>query len=415
MTITLGRCLNISDPDDYAVTPTTRGVAISAEVRGDTLAEAQAYRRQLEGTIQAGAVEPFTWTEDPTQNGSYRVVGGSTDVPVFGLIAFTFKVKIQLERMPHFQATRTYADTDGKQRSGAPGGTSEDYWLAVPSSVVGCDLDGDGAVPYTRTGPSGTVRFYVDTILAAVCARWRCAPGDRYDMSPRFMINSREQVGDEIHQPDVAGGDVVTLDNGIILLQSSTSASYTFDVYFPQGASPGSIGAAHHISIGLYLSGTLVVLRPDRWQLTYLDEDIAVIDMVGYVSTPATADDYEVMCSAALRRGSHHFELQLRSNVSAVHAVMTNEAMTEIDAGHTSRVTSDDADHNRMWVASGVGWASPGVFTGGIGRHRTATVLASDWGLGFELNGTSAVAPNTAPEGFDHYWADMDVDLEEGP
>lgn len=390
------------NPDSFEISG-DRKVRMHGELGAATLPAAKAQRALLLATIRQGGVEPVTWSEDPSVDGYYRITGGSVKNVDMSLAAapFTFEFDIEAERLPHYQALRCYVRTDGRERAGMPGGTTEDYWLGLPTTVIGKNYAGSSLIPYDRQGPGGHCWFAVDPGFAAGLSSCRVEPAHFYDMSPLFKVDSEHVVGDEVLQP--ATVDLWTLDNGLVKVSGSTS--HTFAIQFPKGSAPGAIGTTYNLDLGLFLSSTLVVLTADKViHPAGESADTNRVDLTGFVSTPASTDEYEVAISIILRRGSHHVEIQSRSDVSAVHVLHTGIAMTAVTAGQTSRADADDADTNRLIVASGAGWTT---FTGGTGRHRSASTTVQDWMVGVELAGAAAVAPNTAGEEWDFYWADM--------
>lgn len=392
----VGLDIDLDDPETYV--QKGRAISLGGQARFDSVAAALAARSQLVAIFEAGRVIAVDWDQDTSVAGEYRPGSCSVGNVQTTLSTGILDLAVELERLPFSQSARHHVFSNGMERPGAPGGPSEDYWFAVSADAVGLAGDWGTAVPWTRTGSRGDVLFVVDPSLANGHGSWRIAPADAYNASPFFKANGFAVFGDDFEQP----GTSWSVDNGFVHLAGD--ASHTMTAVFLNPGSPGSVGTVtYNIDVGLYLSATLVPLLPERVELIGWTEDEVFVDLVGYVSTPATSDQIEVACSLRLRRGSHHVEMQTRSSTSAVHVLQTGVGMTAVTVGNTSRATAADADTNRILVASAGGWTT----LSGSGRHRSASTTVLDWALGFELAGASAVSPNTAAECWDNYWAFM--------
>lgn len=375
-----------------------------------TLAEAEAYRVGLSSL--EGRVEPITSTEDTALNGFWRINSVQVDgEPGLWEGHNGFAYSIDAERVAHSTSVRHYANVWGRERSGAPAAPSEDYWHAVPSTILGYDLNGDNAVPYTRTGPGGSVIMYVDAALVGEVVSWRQTPATHYDMAPVFKVGGYPVVGDEFVQP-VSGA--WTLDNGLIKISGTSASTHTFEFTGLDSGTPASWSSVdYEVVAGTYLSAAEQILLPDHVRLVECNAEVCQIDLCGYVATPASTDSYEILFSIRMRRGSLYIECQARSQSNQNHLLrLVSVAMTEDSAGYTSESDADDADANRIWVASTGPWTA----NAGIGRYRETTASKSmDWGIGLTLAGAAAAAPNTAALQYDNYWADHQATLEVGP
>lgn len=410
MTLTVGPHTGLREPSTY--TFDGNRLDLDGWVVGATFAECEALRQNF-ATLGRGQIEPIVSTVDAMMTGYWKMLTVSVSAaPGIYNNAFRFRYRLTAERLSNPQAVTHTARSISRERTGA-GGVSEDPWLGLPSTVKWVDLSGgDTGAYYTRTGPGGSARVYVDASLANSVSQFQIDPADFYTMRPYIKVNGYEVTNDAV--PSVGNGNDWELCNGFIRVRSASASTHTFRLAGPVPAAPSGYGTDYSVIVGIYLSGTRKILVPDHIQVREVTTEIVRIRLIGGVSTTGVNDNYRVTLDLALRRGSSYVECLSSSFVSAAHSVkdLAAAALTVVTAGKTVRSTANDADGNRLWIASGTTLNTTAVATGEVYSNAIGTQLP--FGIGIELDGSSSVAPNTVAEQFDHYWADQTVTLEIG-
>ena len=418
MTLQIGRVgldISFDNPNTFA-TDSGRKVTMTGEYVATSLAAAQALRQQLLGTFGGAEgppepVIPVVWSEDDSVAGYYRPIRCTVENKELSLVDFAFRFSCELERIPAYQSPTISSRSIGWERSGA-GGVSEDYYLAYPADAKWTELsNADTGNYYVRPGPGGSSRLYVDPSLASSVSLARIDPADFHDNRPYIKVNGYEVVGPDV--PAIGNGDDWELGNGHIKLQGA-AGSYTFRLTGPLGATPTSWGTAYAFKAGAYLSGSRKTLRPDHVEVVDLGFDRAAICLTGGIQTAGSTDQYRVKLILAVRRGMYHVEGVIQTNLSCQAFLEDNAgaSLTVVTAGKTLRSTANDADGNRIWIASGTTLNTTSAGSGLVYANVSGRTLP--FGLGVEINGSSAATPDKYDEQIDNYWAEQVVAVQVG-
>lgn len=130
MTITLGRATSLSDPIGA---PTVRGnlVSFSADIEGTSVADCQAKMQQLSGMVDNADedVFPFTWSEDSTFDGFYRVRSLTLSPVSLYLATGLCPFSVELERVPTF-ATPVFESVVGSVLR------TNSHGVTVPGGII---------------------------------------------------------------------------------------------------------------------------------------------------------------------------------------------------------------------------------------------------------------------------------------
>lgn len=385
---------------------------ISAWCIETTLAKAQAKREALVSLpLHGDPVIPITSTEDVAMSSYYQLVRVSIDVePGTWDTQFAFKYSLEANRLDHGQSALLRLRSNGLERSGYSGGTGVDYNISLPSTLTGCDLDGASDVFYTVTGPGGSCRKYVASILSDRAIEAQLDHDSFYDMSPVLTMNGETVIGRWAPARNYMSSWL--LNNGLIKVAAPAATTHTFQLTQPNPGTPANWGAVtYQIAVEIELGGAMVVLTPTSLRVLEMTCERAHIQLIGWPSTAATNDDYKYTVDLILRRGSSFVELQTSSNVSAKHQIrdIANPGYTSVLANRSMERTSNDADGNKLFVTGDVAT----TITGASSRNTTSSATnAVGWAVGGVLNGSSAVAPHRYSDQVDFFWADQTITVE---
>lgn len=420
MSLWFGR-VDLGDSETFHV-DNGRTSTFSGDVIGSTLAEATAKRAQLLDTVANGAVEPLVWSEDPSVDGFYRPVKASVSNVEAGLSVFTFDYELEVLRIAHAQSALTRYRVEGQEREGAPGATSEDFWLAIPTARKGFDLNGDDAIPYNRTGPglpfatagaaanaSDSCFMYVDNSMVAQTGEGLIEPANFYRMSPYFLMDGYQRCGDWL--PALANMTDWELGNGYLRIRPASSSTHSFRLTCPVPAANAWGTVTYEIAVGTIYDSTYEVLTFSTARLLELSAEVVHVRFTGFTSSGA-GDNYKVEFDMRLRRGSLFVECTSSGNAATKHSIadVAAPAYTVFLVGKAVRRSAHDGDNNRLFI---IGDKTLDTSLAGAGMVRAnADTTSIGWAIGCELNGSSSVAPNTHAEQADHFWADMTVTIE---
>ncbi len=420
MTVTIGR---FSVADGASRWDHSAGGRVS--IAGDwgspaSVTEGKAWRDQVIGLIESpGETVPVTSTDDSTQDGFYRITGGSITPRQSALTAGHWDWSLDLERVPSYGAMLMEAVTIGGDRANKHASVTAKPWHAVPSDAVAYDRDGTTTSYYTRTGPGGSVKYLEAYGPGYTDAKptWRIAPGDFYDMAATFKVGGYAVEGTQI--PATTSG--WTLDNGLIKMTGGTAGTVTLEW-------PDSGGTAYGRDITLtfgYQNGTFgwtAFSTNKAVQVLRIDPYLVTIRLVFELVPAFTTQTYVIFTDISLRRGSFMFEIVQTSRGNLLNGVSLGEAMTVTGsaANEIMRTSSNDADGNRTVIISdatstqqnGAAVTTPaGDVTPAGTWYR---LLAGDekvfpYAVGCEYAGSSAVAPNRYTDLRDQYMAFMGI------
>lgn len=422
-TLTIGR-LAIVDPRSLEHDG-DQGLRVAGWISGSTMDAAKTYRQQMLGladTSRGEAVLPVTWSGDSSLDGYYRLARpprvSTVDATYSSIYGFTYELDlVRVDGGHQLPAAESYVF--GVTRTGKPGGTTEVYWHAIPSTMSIYDVGARGnGNQQGRTGPGGTVGYFPGAWYASSYARLRIPPANWYDMASTVTINGDVAVGAQTVNAPTSW----SLSNGLVKAQavSGGSASKSFEVVGP-AATASSWGTAQGYCLGLYVTSwiklptanlkAVEVLRTQPW--------CSAVRLV-FTYKPYTYDAIEVFCDLRLRRGSWIIEATISTSATqtAKYGIEQsgNAAHSVITSGGGLRPDANDADGNRWCLMTGTATdnATAQADLGGStswpkGRMymNTAGNLI-DFGIAYERSGGSSAAWNRSTDLRDQYFSAMD-------
>lgn len=408
----IGRLVDLDCHNAYQSSGQT-GTRIEGLSVASSLDEARAHAQQLLGLV--GNVEPIVSDEEPTLTGFHRIESlDVTRAPGVWDQRFAFTWSATTSPVRHSQAPGFAMISTQPDRNGTPGGVTPTPWVAVPSTRLGWDLGDDGIVySYTRTGPGGSVLYqYSTTYLADGRPRGQIDPANWYDMSPTLTVGGHVVTGYQI--PSLGNLDDVTLDNGLIKIAASATASTLFDFYAPDVLGDGEWNDPQAIQIG-YDDGS--TWRPQKTivgiQALRNDAEEVAARFRLRVKHPLNALYWENLVDVRLRRGGLYAEIHVVSGRAGKLGLYVpgigGGAATAFGSNEGFYATSDDADGNRTVVASPDTLYTSDL-TNGLARLNS-TGRRAIFGLGTNLDGASAGLPNRATDLRDQFFASGAVAL----
>lgn len=401
-TFTVGR-FSVEATDNADFTGSDK-LQCKGEIVCSTLAEAKARRQQCLGLTANPweAVFPVTNSEDPTLDGYYRVRNAQVTTIALSLVVFTFKFSLELELVAHSTMPRCEIFTAGIARAGKPGGVTEVYWSAVPSTATMYDRDGATTSAFTRTGPGGNAKVYTAAGYASAYASTRIPPGNWHDMSAYVKVDGYELVGS---QADFAHNTTDwVLGNGLIELRgvgvtNGSGGSYLADIVFPNTAGTGW-GTAKGLHFGYWNGSSFVSLFPAQVEAAQVTthECRLVLSVAMAVSGGTQMADIGLR----LRRGSFLLEVQYASANEQKFGLKIDgtPASTSFGSGVGLVTDADDADTNRTVIVSATTVTQDESL-----MYATAAAGKVDLGIGCERAGGSSAEPNRETDLRDQYMA----------
>lgn len=398
MTVTIGRCSLTQDPYNLACSGDDVGfmIDIVPSVAND-VDEMKARRQQLLGLIGNADEEvfPFTWSEDSTFDGFYRV--RSVTVPSTDVMLSTGSIlgcEIVMERVGGYASPWFEVIVLSVVRT-------EDYGITTPQGVIGWYYDTtDRAVDTTTLGTYGplTIReadfsaatnmvIYAEAPHALSSYRFALDADEFYfgacTLEAKFGSTWYPMVGR--HIPDVTGTEW-RISNGIVRLTAGASTS-TFEVH--NGT------AWESQNVGLYQAGSIRSFgRVGAGALR--QPEVLQNSPVGLVLR--TSGEF-VQITYTLRPGARHVEITIVDNNDIATPSDWGVGFTAVNACTSItggiRRTSNDANGNRM-VFIGPSGVVKDVVNGEIHVASPATAEVMQFGVGVEYAGSTATTDNTA-------------------
>lgn len=397
MSVTIGRA---SLNDLYGLQVRGRRVSFTTDIEGTDQYGLQALRQQLAGLVdnRDEEVVPFTWSEDATLDGFYRVV--SVDIPsteVQLTNGWIPGVRVELEQVPGFSNPWFEVTTQAVVRTNGHGITAPlalvVSYTTPPSGQVEVDrrptLSGLSSSAFYRTTSSGDqvqVGLYTAPVAAAsysYCAFASSFLDGACQVEVKYGSTWYPVVGREVPM-----NTVWRLSNGIVRLTSAIGANAgTFEVWDNAAAAWESKNVQHwengsaseHIGIGYgSTTSSVSILRNAPEQCTvkcaYLDFDVtySIQRGAGLVSASWTS------------KASRKFGIGLASPTAAGTAFTGGV-----------RATSNDANGNRM--AFGTAAANSNDLAATATWYTSSATAGSMW-VGVELDGATGTGGTTAAE-----------------
>lgn len=383
-------------------------LAISGEIIGSTLAEAKAKRQQCLGLAnnRDELFVPFTYSEDSSLDGFYRVKSVKVSTIPLSLVVFTFRFEIQLERVSNWTQPVVELFSAGASRTNIPMGVTASYWSAVPSDAQAYDRAGASLAAKTRTGPGGSVKWYGASAYSNAYAKLLLAPSDWYDMAATIEVGGYPVVGDQI--PGEGNETNWKIGNGLVELRGvgvsgGSGGSYLADLVFPNTAGTGW-GTGYGLQFGWYDGAAFQNLKPAKSLYVVRNSPEECVLGLRLFTQTSTDDSQAVDLCFRLRRGSFIIEASFAASIDQKYGVKTNSTVA-CTAFNTLnyRADADDADTNRLVVVT-----TTANTQDGNGRiYATSNSTKVVYGLCCERAGGSSVAPNVYTDLRDQFMAAM--------
>lgn len=405
MTVTIGRA---AVDDLYDLSVRGRRVSFTVDIEGSDIYGMQALRQQLAGLVdnRDEEVVPFTWSEDSSLDGFYRVV--SVDVPSADLMlsnGFVPEVAVELEQIPGFAKPTWETTAQSVLRTNSHGITA-----GTPAGILGVlidaptwafDSDLKGVAWASRPVESGVggggggylghmvVRDYAPRSLTAFRVNGPAADFYKWGCKIEVELSSGSWyavVGRQVPQ-DVRW----RITNGLVRLTAAKSGT-PGKIEIWSGAAWESRNIAHwgggaqFLGIGEPSSGyfgSLAVLRNSHEQVT--------VQTVGLYRT----------FTYTVARGWHHVEFShyfrsggflgigLDSSHAAACTALTGAVRATSNDANGNRIVFGTADTYSSDLVNGAVWPT----IGGLWPDR-----ANAGFVGFELDGSSALTHNAAQQ-----------------
>jgi len=400
MSVTIGRA---SLNDLYDLSVRGRRVSFKVDIEGSDIYGMQALRQQLAGLVdnRDEEVVPFTWSEDSSLDGFYRVVSvdvGSADLMLSN--GFVPEVAVELEKVTGFSAPWFEVMTQSVVRTNGHG-------ITTPASIVATwpvglawnpDIDlgptlTSGASSFTRRVSDGsniTLRTYTAP-LAATSYRYNVEPANFYVDACKIEVKYGSTwypvVG--VDAPRVS---TWRISNGTVRLTANGSSAGTFEVWDNTAGAWESRDVIHwqngstYLPIGLTAPMTIARNSPEQVTVR-VGTGTSVFALSWYYS---------------LRRGARLVSGSWSSSSAQKYGFGFDSAhfagATAITGG--VRATSNDANGNRM--VFGTAAANSSDLVNGATWYTTGATSGSAW-IGVELDGSTASGGSTASDLVDQF------------
>jgi len=390
MTVTIGRA---SLTDIFDVRLSGRRLTFTTDIEAASADEMKAIRQQLAGLVDNRDEEaiPFTWSEDSSLNGYYRVV--SVNVPsteVMLTSGFVPDVEVELEQVPGYANPWFEVTTQSVVRSNVHSVTTPSGVFAAfqaPSADVEFELStpirGLGA-PTTVTLDTGdAMKIYKATAPVALTSfRFSCSPGKFYAGS----CVVEQKVGSTWYplvgrQTRIPAGTPWRLSNGLVRLTSiDGAAGGKIEVY------NGTQWEAQSIQYGYNTAGTLVRgghIGQAPVAATTVSVTVLRNSPEHVVIRTAGADE---VVSWSLQRGAFLFTYV--SNVTSQTGLVysTNTGITGTYAGEFHRTTADASGNGLSFLYSSILVAFDTTMGGMYDVYGTAS------GVGLTIDSATALS-----------------------
>lgn len=400
MTVTLGRA---SLTDIYDIRLHGRRLSFRTEIDATDRYGMIALRQQLAGLVdnRDEEVVPFTWSEDSSLDGFYRVV--SVDVPstttqlVNGYIP---DVEIELEQLPGFACPWFEVTTQSVLRTNGHGITTPDSIAATWPVGVAWNPDIDLAPSlvspvsnFTRRASDGS-NVFLSTFTAPLTVtayRYNVAPANYYVDACTVEV----KYGSTWYPVTGLGAPRTStwrISNGIVRLTANGSSPGTFEVWDNSAAAWESRNVTHWMNASTYLpiglTAPVTIARNAPEQVTV---------RVGTGSSSYAASWYY-----SLQRGARLVSGSWQTTTAQKHGFGLDTAHFAASSAITGgvRVTSNDANGNRM--VFGTAAANTNDLANGATWYTTAATSGAAW-IGVELDGSTATAGNAAADLVDQF------------
>lgn len=384
------------------------GAVASASRRG-TAAAVRERLVSLAGSLDEPSVA-VTWTEDSSINGHYMVAGGTVDYTPASLNDGYATWSADLERvgessLPSFEVVTSYGavtagPTDATLNAA---GDANGAICGVPASATDVWSGDDtrkGKAVVTRASDSGSVRVLWGDLFSDMPGTlyhyFAVAAADAYDGACTIK-GTYAGVADMLclgRSMEPAVDTNFQLSNGIVRARFNASGvliiqTYDTNAWVTVGPATwgitGTIGGNSFSWSASSTTSAITVLanRPE----------IAVVRIVGDEITIGGTRRGRCWLTLTVKRGGRIVEAYLDADFDATWAIAPSSNSAATNLTNYARQTSNDASGNR-WVVATTGAPTINVTTGAV--TGGSAVAAQLWGIGSEVDGTSATTPNTA-------------------
>lgn len=382
--------------------------AVTAANRKGTAA---AVRERLTALVDRRdeAAVPVTWTEDSTVIGWFAVTGASVDYSAASLNDGYATWTADLQRvgdstLPSLEAVTSYGAITGGPTDATlnAAGDANGAICGVPAAAVDVD-SGDstrrGKAVVSRASDSGSVRVLwgdlIDNLPGTLYHYFAVDAGDAYDGACQIK-GTWAGIADTLclgRSMEPAIDTNFQLSNGIIRARFNASGVLIIQVYDTNAwvtvgpatwGITGTIGGSSFTwSASATSAITVLANRPE----------IAAVRIVGDEVTIGGTRRGRVWVTLTVKRGSRIVEVNIDAEFDATWAIAPSSNSAATNLTNYARQTSNDANGNR-WVVATTGSPSINTTTGAV--TGGSSVSAQIWGIGSEVDGTSATTPNTA-------------------
>jgi hypothetical protein len=370
------------------------GVIVAPSTDAERLWQAEQILN-LAGPTRSELAVPLISTAWPERNGWYEVL--STDVsPEVGFVAGASRMRwsASLRRlrggaMPRYELRRlghAIANDHSINRASYAG------WLSAPGTAVAPDF-GDDATWTVGSRPSdtGAVTFVTGggTVLYNTVASLFVPIADAYNGAAKIEVDItgsgdwRTVVGKDMK---LLAGNRVRLSNGLVRVGwNTTNHRLTMAVY--TGSAWESLTEEFTFTSG---GGSLTPFGVSPSTITVVRNDAARVTI--QLLMPFLSGQHRVVMFLSLRRGDYNVLGSVKSSSSRQFGINPSAATATTSITSAVHRTANDSNGNR-WVISSPRAFTPNLTDGWL--HLTTGSKSFPFGIGIELNGTSAIAPYT--------------------
>lgn len=411
MSLTIGRVgqgVTLDETNGWREQPDGT-VRLSGWMENATASEAGHLRDQLLGMLGSPdePIVPVTIGHDDTRDGFYEVLDGEVE-HVLGATeergdrkwSATLR-RVEMWDQPRYELHRT-----GGVVTNAHSITTSTYagFIALPATASAVDrgTDTGALVSSSRSTETGNITFFrgsgSGTSLYTTVVSADVPLADWYDGAATLEVDpgagtDRVVVGRRVRKTDRADW---RLSNGLIEA-TWNSGNYGVDLRVWNGSAWEAIAPTFLLTDDT--SSTPVEENPVSWRVLRNDPCMVTIRLVFDYSSGIDRYQWDL----SMRRGGRDLINVVKSRASVQWGIeQTGGAFPVTDLTGGYHVTDDDANGNRWLIAS------PKAFTRnasvGVAYLDSATQVFP-FGLGVELNGSSASLQNTAQNTVYQYYS----------
>lgn len=389
MTVTLGRA---SLTDIYDIRLHGRRLSFRTEIDATDRYGMIALRQQLAGLVDNRDEEvfPFTWSEDNSLDGYYRVA--SVNVPSVETMlsnGYIPDVEIELEQLTGFATTAFELTTMSVVRTNGHG-------IATPVGVVATELtntngyetdlrpvlsSASGSSRYTADGGAIIVPFTWTAPLALTSARFTAPPSTFYVGSCRLEVQINGTWYPMIGR-QIPAGYLWRISNGLVRLTPATSTSTdgTFEMWDQLGSASWESRKVSHWSNGAL--GTKIGFPDSTFPTPVVLRNSPEEVVVKVASSAGRNQDFTYRIQRGARIVSFSFTAAVAQKIGIGYAAADFAGSTSFTGG-IARTASDSAG-NRL--AFGMAAASSYDTGSGAAWMTSADTSGSGW-IGADLGG----------------------------